>query len=119
MVLASYGIFFGLLVCSLESNLSILRKPIASNFGFMYDPILRLMFSLLMGMVAWSFDTLLGYLSAGALSFTAGWTTFVLCMHPNHGRALREISDEEERRLKEEGVRLLLSHGNDAPWWEV
>jgi hypothetical protein len=119
MVLAGYGIFFGLLVCSLESNLSFLRKPIASNFGFLYNPILRLMFSLLMGMVAWSFDTLLGYLSAGALSSTAGWTTYVLCTHPDYGRVLREISDEEERMLKEEGVRQLSNHGNDAPWWEV
>ncbi|KAL3817100.1 hypothetical protein ACHAXA_009931 [Cyclostephanos tholiformis] len=119
MVLAGYGICFGLLICSLESNLSFLRKPIASNFGFLYNPILRFMFYVLMGMVAWSFGTVLGKISAGLLSFQAVVNTYVLCRYKGYGKALREVSDEEEAKLMREGVRHLLDQGASLPWWEV
>ena len=119
MVLGGYGICFGLLICSLESNLSFLHKPIASNFGFLYSPSLRLMFYVLMSMVAWSFGTVLGTMSAGALCLLALVNTYVLCRYPGYGRALREISDEEEKRLRRKGAKQVWKHGATLPWWEV
>ena len=119
MVLGGYGVCFGLLICSLESNLSFLRKPIASNFGFLYSPFLRLMFYVLMGMVAWSFGTVLGAISAVSLCLLTLVNTYVLCRYPGYGRALREISDEEERWMRREGARQVWNNGASLPWWEV
>jgi hypothetical protein len=119
MVLGGYGVCFGLLICSLESNLSFLRKPIASNFGFLFSPFLRLMFYVLMGMVAWSFGTVLGAISAVSLCLLTLVNTYVLCRYPGYGRALREISDEEERWMRREGARQVWNNGASLPWWEV
>lgn len=122
MVLGGYGVCFGTLVCCLEVNLSFLRKPIASNFGFLYSPFLRLMFYALMGMVAWSFNTILGMIAAAALGLLSLVNTYVLCRYPGYRAALKEIGDEEERRLKREGARQLWKNRaafSSLPWWEV
>ena len=119
MVLGGYGICFGTLIFCLESNLSFLRIPIASNFGFLYSPILRLGFYVLMGMVAWSFGTLLGMITAGALGLLALVNTYVLCRYPGYRKVLGEVSDEDERRLKREGMRQLWKNRASLPWWEM
>mmetsp|Transcript_20460 Transcript_20460/g.43890 ORF Transcript_20460/g.43890 Transcript_20460/m.43890 type:complete len:123 (-) Transcript_20460:228-596(-) len=122
MVLGGYGICFGTLVCCLEVNLSFLRRPIASNFGFLYNPFLRLMFYALCAMVAWSFETLLGVIAAGALGLLALVNTYVLCRYPGYRAALKEISDEEEKMMKREGRKQIWKNGAafaSLPWWEV
>ena len=102
MVLAGYGFCFGGLVCCLEVNLSFLRKPIADSFGFLYNPFLRLMFYVLMGMVCWSFGTLLGMIASVALGVLSIFNTFVICRYPAYRSALKELADEEERRVRNE-----------------
>lgn len=119
MVLGGYGVCFGTLVCCLEVNFSWFRHPIASNFGFLYNPFLRLMFYVLMGMVAWSFETLLGYIASAALGVLAFVNTYVLCRYPGYRAALKEISDDEEKKLKKEGRKQAWKYSTRLPWWEV
>jgi len=122
MVLGGYGVCFGTLVCCLEVNFSFLRHPIASNFGFLYNPFLRLLFYALMGMVAWSFDSFLGMVASVSLGLLALVNTYVLCRYPGYRAALKEISDEEEKRLRKEGRKAAWKHAagfTSLPWWEV
>ncbi|KAL7517248.1 hypothetical protein ACHAWX_002180 [Stephanocyclus meneghinianus] len=102
MVLAGYGVCFGGLICCLEMNLSFLRQMIADNCGFLYSPMLRLMFYVLMGMVAWSFGTLLGMIASIALAVLSLFNTYVICRYPGYRAALKELADEEEKRMKKE-----------------
>jgi len=102
MVLAGYGVCFGGLICCLEMNFSFLRQPIANNCGFLYSPMLRLMFYVLMGMVAWSFGTLLGLVASIALAVLSLFNTYVICRYPGYRAALKELADEEEKRMKKE-----------------
>mmetsp|Transcript_10688 Transcript_10688/g.22663 ORF Transcript_10688/g.22663 Transcript_10688/m.22663 type:complete len:243 (-) Transcript_10688:177-905(-) len=122
MVLGGYGIIFGTLVCCLEINLSFLRHPIASNFGFLYNPFLRLLFYILMGMVSWSFDTVLGMIASVALGALAVVNTWVLCRYPGYRKVLNELGEEEEKKMKREGMKQLWMNGDafkSLPWWEV
>eukprot|EP01083_Nonionella_stella_P010487 29844_1 len=119
MVLGGYGVCFGTLVCCLEVNFSWFRHPIASNFGFLYNPFLRLMFYVLMGMVAWTFESIVGYIASGALGLLALVNTFVLCRYPGYRRALKEVSDEQEKTMKREGMKQVWKHGSSLPWLEV
>mmetsp|Transcript_23932 Transcript_23932/g.49561 ORF Transcript_23932/g.49561 Transcript_23932/m.49561 type:complete len:225 (+) Transcript_23932:44-718(+) len=120
MVLAGYGICFGLLICCLEINLSFLRHPIASNFGFLYNPFLRMMFYLLMAMVTWTFETILGEISSIVLLTLAVFNTYVMCWYPGYRAALKEVADEEERilrgEMRREARRLTWRHVT-RPWW--
>lgn len=101
-VLAGYGVCFGSLICCLEMNLSMLRRSIAENFGFLYNPLLRLMFYVLMGMVAWSFDTLLGMIASAVLAVFSLFNTYILCRYPDYRAAMKELADEEEKRMTKE-----------------
>lgn len=120
MVLAGYGVCFGLLICCLEVNLSFLRHFVASNFGFLYNPFLRMMFYLLMAMVSWTFETLLGEISCIALLVLALFNTYILCRYPGYRAALKEVTDKEERALrggiKKEARKLTWRHAT-SPWW--
>ena len=118
MVLGGYGVCFGSLVCCLEVNFSFTRHPIASNFGFLYNPILRLLFYVLMGMVSWTFESLLGYIASGALTLLSLVNTYVLCRYPGYRAALKEISDQEEKQMRREGRKQMWKHAM-VPWWEV
>ncbi|KAL9186275.1 hypothetical protein ACHAXT_005513 [Thalassiosira profunda] len=118
MVLGGYGILFGTMVCCLEVNFSFLRHPIASNFGFLYNPFLRLIFYVLMGMISWSFGSLLGKIASIALGLLAVVNTYVLCRYPGYRAALKEISDEEEKQLRKEGRKQAWRYAM-TPWWEV
>jgi hypothetical protein len=117
-VLAGYGICFGILLCCLELNLSFLRVRIASSFGFLYNPILRLLFSVLMAMIAWSFESLLGTIACVSLLLLALFNTYVICRYPQYRAALKELSDEDEKTIKREARKHAWRYAS-APWWEV
>jgi hypothetical protein len=108
MILAGYGVCFGSLICCLEVNLSFLRHPIADNFGFLYNPLLRLMFYILMGMVAWSFGTLLGMIASMALALLSLFNTYVICRYPGYRAAMKELADKDEKQLKREMNRQII-----------
>ena len=118
MILGGYGFCFGVLVCCLEIDLSFLRRPIAANFGFLYQPCLRLLFYVLMGMVSWSFESLIGVIACAALGLLALINTYVLCRYPRYRAALREISDEQQQSARREGRKRAWRYGA-LPWWEV
>jgi len=118
MVLAGYGVCFGILLCCLELNLSFLRLRIASSFGFLYNPLLRLMFSLLLGSIAWSFQSILGTVACGALLILALFNTYVICRYPQYRAAMKELSDEDEKVIKREARKHAFRYAA-APWWEV
>ena len=118
MVLAGYGVCFGILLCCLELNLSFLRVRIASSFGFLYNPLLRLLFSVLMAMVAWSFESILGFITCGTLLLLALFNTYVICRYPQYRAALKELSDEDEKVIKREARKQAWRYAV-APWWEV
>ena len=118
MVLSGYGAFFGLLLCCLELNLSFLRVRLASSFGFLYNPFLRLLFSVLVASIAWSFETFLGTIASGALSILALFNTYVICRYPQYRAVLSEISDEDEKVMKREARKQAWRYAA-APLWEV
>merc|ERR1711865_466518 len=108
---------------------------IASNFGFLYNPSLRLLFYVLMGMaklfgplyvlrqfrtrmqltglahcvyagmVAWSFETLIGMIASVALGLLALVNTYVLCRYPGYRAVLKDVSDEQEKTMRREGFK--------------
>lgn len=119
MVLGGYGVCFGTLICCLEVNFSFTRVPIASNFGFLYNPFLRLMFYILMCMVSWSFGTLLGMIASIALGLLSLVNTYIICRYPGYRKVLKEVSDEEEKKFKREGRKAMWKHATTLPWWEV
>lgn len=118
LVLAGYGVCFGVLLCCLELNLSFLRVRIASSFGFLYNPLLRLLFSVLLASVAYSFETLLGTIACAALSVLALFNTYVICRYPQYRAVLKELSDEDEKVIKREARKHAWRYAA-APLWEV
>jgi len=118
LVLSGYGACFGILICCLELNLSFLRVRIASSFGFLYNPFLRLLFSVLLSSIAWSFETLLGTIACGALLIIALFNTYVICRYPQYRAVLTELSDEDEKVIKREARKQAWRYAA-APWWEV
>lgn len=119
MVMGGYGICFGLLVCCLEVNLSFLRKRIADNFGFLFNSVFRLLFYCLMAMVTHSFESILGNVASISLGVLALVNTYVICKYPDYRQAMKELSDEDERKMKKEARKAAWKHATGSPWWEV
>lgn len=121
-VLAAYGIVFGTLACCNEIDLPFLRTPIASNFGFLYSPIFKFLFYVLMGTVSWSFGTLLGTIASAALGVLAVGNACVLCRYPGYRRAMRELSDGEsrevEQRARREAKKQAWKSAMSGSWWK-
>lgn len=118
LVLSGYGACFGILICGLELNLSFLRVRIASSFGFLYNPFLRLLFSVLLASIAWSFETILGTIACVALLILALYNTYVICRYPQYRDVLKELADEDEKVIKREARKQAWRYAA-APWWEV
>mmetsp|Transcript_4891 Transcript_4891/g.6916 ORF Transcript_4891/g.6916 Transcript_4891/m.6916 type:complete len:182 (-) Transcript_4891:300-845(-) len=88
-VLAVYATLGGLLICCLETQLKFLRVMIAVNFGFLFDPLWRFLYYLLMASVCWAYNTLFGKIVGGCLVGVACYNTFVLFRYPSY-RKIRE-----------------------------
>jgi hypothetical protein len=99
-VLAVYATCGGLLICCLETQLKFLRVMIAVNFGFLFHSVWRFGFYLLMGSVAWSFDSLFGKIVAIIFAATACFNTYVLCRYPSYRKMREKIAEEEDRRIE-------------------
>ena len=119
MVLGGYGICFGILLCCLESNLSFVRHPLASNFGFLYSPFLRFIFYILLGMISYSFESIVGTMAAVALCVLSLVNTVVLCRYPGYGAAIQELCDAEERNMRRVVREQMFRNSTSIPWWEV
>ena len=106
IILGVYGILFSTLVFLTETQLFFFRTLIAVNYGFLFHPILRLLFYVLLASVAWSYESILGYASAGCVLGCAVYNTFVLVKYPEYKIEKDRIAAEEdhviERRIREE-----------------
>jgi len=99
-VLAVYATCGGLLVCCLETQLKFLRVMIALNFGFLFDPIMRFLYYILMASVAWAYDNLFGMIVAALLVAVAIFNTYVLCRYPSYRKVRERIAEEEDKRIE-------------------
>lgn len=99
-VLAIYATCGGLLICCLETQLKFLRVMIAVNFGFLFNSTWRFVFYLLLGSVAWSYDSILGQTAAAALAGVAIFNTYVLCRYPSYRKIREQIAEEEDKRIE-------------------
>jgi predicted histidine transporter YuiF (NhaC family) len=100
MVLATYAICGGLLICCLETQLKFLRVMIAVNFGFLFHSVWRFGFYLLMASVAWSFDNIFGKIVAPVFGAVAVFNTYVLCRYPSYRKMREKIAEEEDKRIE-------------------
>ena len=109
IILGVYGIIFSTLVFVTETQIFLFRKLIAVNFGFLFHPILRLLFYGVLCSVAISYESLLGYVSAGLVAACAAYNTYVLWVYPEYkeerDRLAREEDQVVESRLREEGLK--------------
>ncbi|GKY99020.1 hypothetical protein MPSEU_000857700 [Mayamaea pseudoterrestris] len=99
-VLAIYATCGALLICCLETQLKFLRVMIAVNFGFLFHSVWRFLFYLLLGSVAWSYDTLFGKIVAGCFIGCACFNTFILCRYPGYRKIREKIAEEEDKRIE-------------------
>jgi len=100
-VLAFYAISSGCLICSLESQLSFIRTPIAVNFGFLFDPPLRFLFYMIMASLEWSFGDLMGKIVAGVIFGCALYNTFVMFKFPKYRKKRDELAKLEDARIQQ------------------
>lgn len=115
IILGIYGIIFSTLVFITETQIFLFRTLIAVNFGFLFHPILRLIFYGVLASVALSYESLLGYVSAGMVVGCAGYNTYVLLKYPEYKEERDRLALEEDAivqaRLREEGLKQVRSGG--------
>ena len=99
-VLSIYATCGALLICCLETQLKFLRVMIAVNFGFLFHSVWRFMFYMLLGSVAWSYESLFGKIVAGAFTGVALFNTYVLCRYPGYRKIREKIAEEEDKRIE-------------------
>jgi uncharacterized membrane protein len=99
-VLAIYATCGGLLICCLETQLKFLRVMIAVNFGFLFHSFWRFGFYLLMGSVAWSFDSIFGRIVSVVFGVVAVFNSYVLCRYPSYRKMREKIAEEEDKRIE-------------------
>lgn len=77
-----------------------MRVMIAVNFGFLFDPVWRFIFYVLMASITWSFDDIMGKIVAGFLIGVACYNTFVLFKYPTYRKLREQIAEEEDKRIE-------------------
>lgn len=99
-VLGAYATCGGCLICCLETQLKFVRTSIAMNFGFLFNPMFRFAFYLLMATVCVSFKRLFGFIVGGALVGVAFYNTYVLIKYPAYRQLRDELAKEEDKRIE-------------------
>ena len=98
--MAIYASCGGILVCCLETQLKFVRTIIAMNIGFLFNSIYRALFYCLMASVTWSYQGLLGYITAITLGAVAIFNTYVLCRYPAYRKMREKVAAEEDKRIQ-------------------
>jgi hypothetical protein len=99
-VLGAYATCGGCLICCLETQLKFFRTAIAMNFGFLFNPLFRFVYYILLATVCLSFDDIFGKILAGALAAIAFYNTYVLIKYPAYRRMRDELANEEDKRIQ-------------------
>lgn len=98
-VLCFYSACGGLLICCLETQLSFIRTSIALNFGFLFNPVLRFVYYILLATICYSLNDLFGKITAGCLVGVAFYNTYVLMKYPAYRKMRDQIAKEEDARI--------------------
>ena len=99
-VLGAYATCGGCLICCLETQLKFFRTAIAMNFGFLFNPLLRFVYYILLATVCLSFDDIFGKMLAAALAGIAIYNTYVLIKYPAYRKMRDELANEEDTRIQ-------------------
>ncbi len=99
-MLSFYSACGALLICCLETQLSFVRTTIALNFGFLFNPVLRFAYYILLATVCYSTDDFFGKICAGCLVGLALYNTYVLIRYPAYRKMRDEIAKEEDERIQ-------------------
>mmetsp|Transcript_386 Transcript_386/g.520 ORF Transcript_386/g.520 Transcript_386/m.520 type:complete len:211 (+) Transcript_386:106-738(+) len=99
-VLSIYATIGGLLICCLETQLKFVRVMIAINFGFLFDPVWRFLYYILMASVVWAYDTLFGKIVAGCLIGVSFYNAYVLVKFPAYRKIREQYAQEEDKRIE-------------------
>jgi len=110
-VIALYAGFGGLLILLQETQLSFLRVRMAMNFGFLFNPLLRFFYYILLSSMCWSLDVF-GRVTACVVGALAVYNTYVLCKYPEYKESREKLAKEEDskirKRIKEQATKQIL-----------
>jgi len=101
IILGVYGVLFATLVFCFETQLWFIRKRISSSFGFLFNPIFRTLFYGIMAAVAWSYDSMMGKVSAIVTIVCAVLNFYVLCRFPSYREERDKLAREEDAKINE------------------
>ncbi|KAG5182426.1 hypothetical protein JKP88DRAFT_348871 [Tribonema minus] len=93
LVLAVYLFAFACILCCFETHISFIASLAASNFGFLYNAKGRALFLLFVGILCFSFGSILGYISGIAMIADSIFNFFVILKYP-------EVQNQQRKDLE-------------------
>ncbi len=81
-ILSVYLLMFSCLLCCFEVHLKMVSVKIAKNFGFLFSPIGRIIFLIFIGVICFSFKSIIGYIGGGCMCVNALFNGYVLYRYP-------------------------------------
>ncbi len=81
-ILSVYLLMFSCLLCCFEVHLKLVSEKIAKNFGFLFNPIGRIFFLIFIGIICFSFKSIIGYIGGGCMCANALFNGYVLFRYP-------------------------------------
>eukprot|EP01084_Bolivina_argentea_P161078 280419_1 len=106
-VLSIYLLLFSCLLCCFEVHLKVVAVKIANNFGFLFSPIGRICFLVFIGIICFSFKSLIGYIGGGCMCANALFNGYVLFRYP-------EVYENEKRVTLEQSAQNLAAQNSGA-----
>ncbi|RYH14074.1 hypothetical protein EON65_34200 [archaeon] len=86
--LALYVFFFSMLLCCFEIAIRRVAVIIVQNFGFMYNPVGKILFLVVVAILCYQLSTLGKVCFAFLLMYTVA-TMYIQCKHPKYGQYQR------------------------------
>ncbi len=81
-ILSVYLILFSCLLYCFEVHLKVVAQKIANNFGFLFSPIGRICFLVFIGIICFSFESIIGYIGGACMCGNALFNGYVLFRYP-------------------------------------
>jgi len=100
-IVALYAGLGGLLILLQETQLSFFRVRVAMNFGFLFSPLLRFLYYMLLASMCWSLDSILGKITSSLVGGLAVYNTFILCKYPEYKKCREELAKKEDAKIAE------------------
>mmetsp|Transcript_52195 Transcript_52195/g.62835 ORF Transcript_52195/g.62835 Transcript_52195/m.62835 type:complete len:222 (-) Transcript_52195:201-866(-) len=96
-VLAVYASCGGLLVFCHEMQMKWLRGVVTNNFGFLFSPVCRFVFYVMLGSISWQYKNTFGYVVAGGMMAAGLMNLYVLCRYPQYSKMRDRFLKEGEK----------------------